>query len=231
MKRIAAILEITLLVTMFLLCGVVFMAGQGKVPYVFGHRILQVITDSMQPTIPSHTCIIIRQIDQEDIKVGDIITFVSESPDIRGFLNTHRVHEIKEDEESGETLYITIGDASDEVDPYPVQYEQIAGEYVGELPFGELLFKLIRFLEDQVNYFVVVMLPLFLCCMSYIRQLFKALFDNGEEEEQEASEEQTEKPLLKELEIIQLELEDLDEFEKQEEQVQPIEQAEEETDE
>ena len=181
MKRIANILEIIFLLIMILLCVLVFMAGRGNVPYVFGYRVLQVVTDSMQPTIPSQTCIIIKKAEKEDIKVGDIITFVSESPEIKGFLNTHRVHEIHYDEATGEPYYITIGDASSEPDPYFVDYEQVVGTYVGELPFGELLFKAIRFLGDQVNYFVVVMLPLFLCFMSYIRQLFKALFGREED--------------------------------------------------
>ena len=181
MKRIANILEIIFLVFMLLMCLLVFMAGCGNVPYVFGYRILQVITDSMQPTIPSQTCIIIKKTNPEDIKVGDIITFVSEAPDIRGFLNTHRVHEVHFDEATGQPYYITIGDASTEPDPYFVDAEQVIGTYVGELPFGELLFKAIQFLGDQVNYFVVVMLPLFFCFMSYIRQLFKAIF--GKEED------------------------------------------------
>lgn len=187
-RTIANIFEILLLIIMIGLCLMIILAGQGRVPYVFGYRVLQVITDSMEPTIADRTCIIIKQVEQEDIKVGDIITFVSESPQIRGYLNTHRVYEITEDEETGETLYITKGDASSEPDPYPVQYEQVAGRYVRELPFGELLFRAIQFLMDQVNYFVVVMLPLFLCCMSYIRQLFKALFGKEEDDEDDNEE-------------------------------------------
>ena len=176
MKRLATVFEVLFLVIILLLCLMVFMAGRGKVPYIFGYRILQVITDSMSPTIPDQTCIIIKQTEQEDVNIGDIITFTSQDPRIKGFLNTHRVHNIETDEESGETLYITIGDAASDPDPYPVRFEQISGEYVCELPFGEFIYRGIRFLSDQVNYFIVVMLPLFLCFMSYLKQLFKALF-------------------------------------------------------
>lgn len=176
MKRVVAAFEVVFLVLMILLCGVVFMAGSGKVPYVFGYRVLQVISNSMSPTIGSETCIVIKKVEQKDIQEGDIITFVSEAPQIRGYLNTHRVYGIKEDEESGEILYITKGDAYDLPDSYPVRYEQIAGEYVGELPFGELLFKGIRFLADRNNYFIIVILPLFCCFISYAKQLFQAVF-------------------------------------------------------
>lgn len=182
MKKLVGVLEVLFLVFMIVLCGVVFMAGNGKIPYIFGYRILQVISNSMTPTISDETCIVIKQVEQEDIEVGDIITFVSEAPDIRGYLNTHRVHDIRVDEESGEIEYITKGDAYDAPDSYSVSYEQVAGEYVGELPGGKLLFKGIRFLADRNNYFIIVILPLFFCFMSYAKQLFNALFQKEKDE-------------------------------------------------
>lgn len=182
MKRLVNVLEILFLVAMILLCGVVFMAGNGKIPYVFGYRVLQVISDSMVPTIEDETCIVIKKVEQKDIEMGDIITFVSEAPEIKGYLNTHRVHEIRVDEETGKTYYITKGDAYESADIYPVEYEQVAGEYVGELPFGKLLFKGIRFLADRNNYFIVVILPLFFCFMSYAKQFFNAVFKKEKDE-------------------------------------------------
>ena len=166
MKRLTNILEIVFLLGMLFLCGMIVMAGSGRVPYVFGYRILQVISDSMKPTISDQTCIIIKKADQEEIKIGDIITFVSEEAEIQGFLNTHRVYEIVEDAES----------AHKEPDDYPVRYEQVAGKYVGELPLGNWVYKGIRFLSDRTNYFIVVILPLLFCCMSYFKQLIKVLF-------------------------------------------------------
>lgn len=199
MKRLANVLEIIFLVIMLLMCIVIVMAGQGNVPYIFGYRVLQVVTDSMKPTIASETCIIIEKVEQEELRIGDIITYVSEAPQMKGFLNTHRICEITEDAESGETLYITIGDAASQPDPYPVAYDQIVGRYVRELPYGELLYRAIRFLADQVNYFIIVILPLFLCCLSYVRQLFKALFSKEE------------KPGTEDVQIVDLEEEDANE--------------------
>lgn len=181
MKRLLKVAEILFLVLMIGICALVFMAGSGKVPYIFGYRLLQVVSDSMKPTIEDETCILIKKVEQDEIKVGDIITFISEAPDIKGYLNTHRVHEIKTDEETGKASYVTKGDAYAAPDAYLVDYEQIAGIYVGELPFGKLLFKGIQILLDRNNYFLIVMLPLLLCFMSYSRQLFKAI--QGEEKD------------------------------------------------
>lgn len=185
MKRLANVLEVLFLVVMIGLCVMVFMAGNGKVPYVFGYRILSVVSDSMKPTIEDETCIVIKKVEQEDIEVGDIITFVSEASDIKGYLNTHRVYEIRTDEETGETVYITKGDAYAQPDLYPVDFEQIKGEYVGELPFGKTLFKGIRFLTDRNNYFIVVILPLFFCFASYAKQFWNAVTKKEKDEPEE----------------------------------------------
>lgn len=192
MKKLINVLEILFFVVMIGLCGMVFMAGNGKVPYIFGYRVLQVISDSMKPTINDETCIVIKKVEEEDIKVGDIITFVSEAADIKGYLNTHRVHEIRTDETIGETLYITKGDAYELPDSKPVSFDQVAGRYVGELPFGVQLFKAIRFLADRNNYFIIVILPLFFCFASYAKDLYNAIFSKESSKKENDSEENDE---------------------------------------
>lgn len=195
MKRLADILEIVLLVIMLGMCAVVLMAGQGNVPYIFGYRVMQVISDSMRPTISAETCIVIEKVDDiSGIKIGDVITFISEDPRIEGYYNTHRVNDIITDAETGEILFQTKGDAYETPDAQLVSFDQIAGRYEGELPFGKYLYKGIIFLTDRVNYFIVVIAPLFICFMSYLKQLFVALFkpaseygDESENEEEETS--------------------------------------------
>ncbi len=192
MKRLADIAEIALLVLMLGMCAMVLMAGQGNVPYIFGYRVMQVISDSMQPTISAETCIVIEKVeDIGEIQVGDIITFVSQDPRIAGFHNTHRVNDIITDAESGEIVLQTKGDAYEQPDAHLVSFDQVTGKYVGELPFGKYLYRGIIFLTDRVNYFIVVIAPLFICFMSYCKQLLLAIFkpasEYGEEEEEDIS--------------------------------------------
>ena len=194
MKRLADILEILLLVIMLGMCAVVLMAGQGNVPYIFGYRVMQVISDSMRPTISAETCIVIEKVDDiSEIKIGDVITFISEDPRIEGYYNTHRVYDIITDAETGETLLQTKGDAHETPDAQLVSFDQVAGRYVGELPFGKYLYRGIIFLTDRVNYFIVVIAPLFVCFMSYFKQLLVALFKPAREygDETEIVEEET----------------------------------------
>ena len=184
MKRLANSLEILFLVLMLTLCGLIIAAGRGTVPYLFGYRILQVVSGSMQPTIPNDTCILVKKPVSEDIRVGDIITFVSDDPRIQGYYNTHRVVEITTGED-GSRIFSTQGDAYTIPDAYPVYEEDIVGVYQRELPFGKFLFRGIQFFADRTHYFVLVIVPLLGCCLSYLRQLFQALRGENEEESEE----------------------------------------------
>ncbi|MDD2971685.1 MAG: signal peptidase I [Lachnospiraceae bacterium] len=194
------ILELLFTVFMLMLCGITFMAGQGKVPYILGYRVLKVVSDSMRPTIEDRTCIFVKKVAESDIKVGDIITFISEAPDIRGFYNTHRVDEIIRDNASGAKLFITKGDNKEYQDAYPVSYDQVIGRYAGQVPFGNLIFRGTVFLMDRNNYFVIVILPLMLCCLSYMRQLFKALLGKEEQPQEETLEERLRREALESME-------------------------------
>ena len=176
MRKIRRALEIISLLFMLLLCAMILLAGSGRMPYLFGYRILKVVSGSMQPAIPDETCIIIRRAQQEELQVGSVITFISHDPVLEGYLNTHRIVRVEEDAESSERLYHTKGDAASEEDVLPVSFADVQGIYVRELPFGRVLFQAAMFLADRTHYFVIVILPLLFCCLSYIRELFCAIF-------------------------------------------------------
>ena len=91
MRRFRRALEIISLLFMLLLCVMILLAGNGRMPYLFGYRILKVVSGSMQPAIPDETCIIIRRAQQEELQVGSVITFISHDPVLEGYLNTHRI--------------------------------------------------------------------------------------------------------------------------------------------
>ncbi len=175
MRRLANFIEIVLLILMILLCYVSISSARGNVPYIAGYRVLRVISNSMKPTIKDGTCIIIQKVDAQDVQVGDIITFVSNDPQIKGFYNTHRVYEIQEDEISHEPIFVTKGDANDYPDAYTVDASQVVGRYVKELPFGKQIYDVTMFLSQQTTYFIIVIFPLMLCLLSYLRQLMKAI--------------------------------------------------------
>lgn len=187
MKKFAAILrDIGFIFFSVFILFMIFLMSSGKHISIAGYQVLRVLTSSMEPTISENTCIIIKKVPVENLKVGDVITFTSDDPQIQGLYNTHRIHDIVE--ENGETLYVTKGDAIDAVDAYPVHQNQVAGIYVRELPGGRLLGKCFVALSDNRIYFLVIILPLMLCLLSYFWQIM-GMFRKPDEEDEEVQEE------------------------------------------
>lgn len=185
MKRFFSILrDVAFVIFVLFICGMIFIMSTGKHFSVAGYQVLRVLTSSMEPAIAENTCIIIKEYPVDQLKVGDIITFTSDDPQIQGYYNTHRIHDIVE--ENGETLFVTKGDATSAVDAYPVHKDQVAGIFVKELPGGRTLGKIFLALSDNKIYFLVIMLPLTLCLISYFWQIVGMVtgrYDEDEEEE------------------------------------------------
>lgn len=186
MKKVWDVIKDTLYVLVVIaMCGMIIAVSKGYHPKIGGYQLLRVLTYSMSPAIEENALIIIKEVPEEEIQVGDIITFVSDDPDMMGFYNTHRVDSIEINEETGLKRYITKGDKNTYVDLYPVTYEKIAGKFYCKVPFGQIIGQAIAALADQRVYFFVVMMPLMLCFISYIWQIFKIIaFDDGKEGEE-----------------------------------------------
>ncbi|MBQ7065709.1 MAG: signal peptidase I [Lachnospiraceae bacterium] len=186
MKKLWEIIkDIFFVLVVIAMCGMIIAVSKGYRPSIGGYQLLRVLTHSMSPAIEENALIIIKEVPQGEIQVGDIITFVSDDPDMMGFYNTHRVNSIEINQETGEKRYITKGDKNTSVDLYPVSYEQIAGKLYYKVPFGQIVGQAIAALTNQKVYFFVVMLPLMLCFVSYIWQIFKLMvFDDKKEGEE-----------------------------------------------
>lgn len=192
MKKFLSILrDVGFVIFVIAICGMIFIMSTGKHFTIAGYQVLRVLTSSMELAIAENTCIIIKEYPVEQLKVGDIITFTSDDPQIQGYYNTHRIHEIVE--ENGETLYITKGDATDAIDAYPVQQDQVAGILVRELPGGRMIGKAFVALSDNKIYFLVVILPLTLCLLSYFWQIVGMVtgrYDEGDEDDEDEDSEE-----------------------------------------
>lgn len=189
-KAIDILKKIVFVILILVICSIIIGMTQGKHPKFFGYQIFRVLTSSMQPAISESTCIITKEVPQEELEVGDIITFISEDPDIYGYYNTHRIHEIIE--ENGEIKYVTKGDANPFPDENMVSFDQVTGEMVRELPGGRLIGQLFNWLSDSKIYFLVVMLPMALILLSYIWQIIGYVthrYDDDDDEEEEEEEE------------------------------------------
>lgn len=98
------------------------------VPKLFGYEIYGILSQSMEPEIASGSVVYVKDIDVEDVKVGDIITFKMNAKS--DLVATHRVVEINKDDRS----FITKGDNNDTIDSAPVSFDRFLGIAVFSLP-------------------------------------------------------------------------------------------------
>ena len=124
-----------------------------KVPSVFGYSPLIVQSGSMEVQIHTGDVVVVKGVDVSTLKAGDIVAF--KSGDV---VVTHRIAQV-ETSESGETVYITKGDANNTVDQNPVTQSQIVGIYlfrIGEI--GDLA----MFMQTPIGMVCFVGVPVIL---------------------------------------------------------------------
>lgn len=102
------------------------------VPAVTGSTALTVKTSSMEPSLPAGTMIVVRPTAIEDIQTGAVLTYQITSGDPT--LVTHRVVQ-RQEFTSGETVFITKGDANNQPDADPVREVQIKGTVWYAIPY------------------------------------------------------------------------------------------------
>ena len=105
-----------------------------------GYRFYAVMTDSMEPRIPTYSMVLTKTIDEnESIAPGEIITFKVQRGE-QEIVLTH--HFNKTQEENGQLYYRTNAEGRDELDLYYTKRSDIIGKYVWHIP---LLGKFIMF--------------------------------------------------------------------------------------
>lgn len=167
-KVINLIVNIFLTLIILVFSYIFMMIYQGKVPKFFGHGFLRVISTSMEPKIKQGDMIIVKDVDVDQIKTGDVITFYSRDPYLKGFLNTHRVVEVIENGKNGQREFVTKGDANEAADYYTAWSSKVIGRYSGKVKGGRTIVKLINLMRNRTIYFVIMILPVLLCLIHSI---------------------------------------------------------------
>ena len=134
------------------------------VPGFLGYHTYSVISGSMEPEIPVGSAVYVHKTDKEDIKPGDVITFIISD----NTFVTHRIVSYDEDT----SHYTTKGDANEENDIKPVVYENIAGVVKWHIP---MLGYLAAFLESIYIKIAVIALLIFIeiiseLCGDYLKE-------------------------------------------------------------
>ncbi len=183
LKLAAKITLIALVAVMFFTVVYVMVCNlRGKVASIGGYSVMKVVTGSMEPSIHVGDYILIRETDAEDLKVGDVITFLSDDPTIKDMPNSHRITKINDD-----GTFTVKGDANPTEDVYTVKSDRIIGKYVRKL----WLFRFIgSFGSSKKLLMILFILPTVCICIYESRSLVKIIKgkDKDDDEQDETDE-------------------------------------------
>lgn len=168
---------------LFIFITVLSTRGSG-VPSFFGYSFLNVSTGSMQAAYPVGTIVVTKKTDITELRIGDVISFYSKDPVIKGLPNTHRVFSIGVDE-NGKTCLTTKGDSNSIADTYPVYEEDMIGKVVGSI---ESVGKILNIVNNRYLFFVFLIVPLAVIVVFELRNLSKLAKRKEEEQKPENTE-------------------------------------------
>lgn len=162
------IVNVTLLIKGFV--------NKDEVPGFLGYSPLIVLTDSMEPTIKSGDLIVVKAIDANDVKEGDVISFFdpkssgsavvthrvlikrTEGDGLPVFFNIENAPGIVE--EDGKRVFYTQGDGNNTPDGVPVPAEKFVGVWTGTRLAGVGRFAL--WMQSTTGLIVCIAVPIIL---------------------------------------------------------------------
>lgn len=131
----------------------------GALPSVAGFRFISVLSGSMRPLLNPGDMIVTREVNAENIKTGDIITFRED----RTTLVTHRA--IKVVLKDNKLFFQTQGDANNVQDFELVSSNEIVGSYLFRIPYGGYA---ARFARSPAGFAIFIVIPIFLLAIEQI---------------------------------------------------------------
>ena len=111
----------------------------------------------MEPTIRINDVVIAKKVEKQDIKTGDVITFLQ-----KGEVITHRITQI---DENGD--YTTKGDNNNIEDIFKINYDNIEGKHVLTIPY---LGAIVRALDNKIVFLIITLIVLIFMLMTIINQ-------------------------------------------------------------
>lgn len=176
--QIINILSVVIIaLALFVLLSVV-LTRRGDTPNVLRFSAFRVVSGSMRPELQEDDLIVIKRVAPDKIEVGDIISFYSPDPELRGAVNTHRVTAVAE--EGGQYVFTTKGDANVIEDKYGVRGDEVLGKVV---LVSTLLGKLSRLAANPLVFIPLILAPLLAILLTNLVRTVRLAKEAAQEEE------------------------------------------------
>jgi len=175
-KIITKILQILLYIVIGLYLLLIVFQKVSNNSSLFGIRVFTVASNSMSPVYEIGDVIVIKEIKQDDIKIGDDITYLGKSSDLAGKVITHRLIEITETENGKK--YILQGVANTASDP-AISYNQIYGKVIYKTVLISFINTIVR---NQFGFFFIIFVPLVIIVFLEVVDTVKDIKNKNNEE-------------------------------------------------
>lgn len=160
-RKILDIIETIILIITCLAC--IFVLLQKfvfKENGVFGYRVYAIVTSSMEPTLKVGDVILVKKVNPNKIKIGDIVTYNGMESDFAGKIITHQVKDISKEKDERKNkerlIFYTKGTTNNMVDP-AVYEEQLCGKVIYKFKILSFISRIIR---SKFGYILLVFIPL-----------------------------------------------------------------------
>lgn len=150
---------ISIVIVVALLYTVINLAGDNGVSTILGYTVGSVQSGSMSGTFEKGDIIISKQIDGNEVKKGDVISFFYNDPQAQQIIVvTHRVIELREDGK-----IVTQGDVANQANSVDkievISKGDVISRYSFKIPYvGAVL----DFINTSTGFFVCILIPVFL---------------------------------------------------------------------
>ena len=141
--------------------------SQNKTISLFGYSIFYVLTGSMVPALEIGDVLFVKIVEEDNIKVGKIITYKSTEGLLAGNYITHRVVAVNGE---GENLYFYAkGDANTAADTEVITIDKVKGIYQRKIGFVKVIMSL---LSNRLIFLLIVIVPLFAVLLMQLINFF-----------------------------------------------------------
>ncbi len=180
--------------------------------WLFGHKMYVVLSDSMKATdFDAGALIVVDDTQYHELKVGDVITFRSPSPENEGEIVTHKIRKKTLSEDGQGIEYVTYGTTTGKNDTNAVTEFHYIGKYQWSIPWLGYVF---NFLKTTPGYFVCIFIPFALliiyqalnCVKLFRRYKAEQMAELVAERDKIAEERQKNEDMLNELKALKEQL-------------------------
>lgn len=154
-KKVIEIIAIILIYNIILIA--ISSANQMNVINIFGYKSYIIKTNSMEPTIKINDVVITKKVEKQDLKIGDVITFLK-----KGEVITHRITQIEDN-----SKYTTKGDNNNIEDTFKIDYQDIEGKHILTIPY---LGAIVRALDNKIVFLIITLIILIFMFITIINQ-------------------------------------------------------------